>query len=410
VAGIVSNRDTWPAPLTQEALHGLAGAVVKKIAPQSEADPAALLITFLLTFGNAVGASPGFRVGTEHHACNLYVCIAGDTSEGAKGMSRAGMRPVELACPDWKHTPGLSTGEGLIYHVRDPSHGMNKKGEMVVEDRGVEDKRLCVVETEFSNVLTVMERPTNNLSPVLRRAWDGGGTLSTLTRNAPLTATGAHVSVLGHVTAAELRAKLTSVDVASGFANRFLFVCARRSKELPSGGNLPDRALRPLAERTRQAVMFAETVKATKRSAPAEKMWSEVYPELSNGVGGLLGAATARSRPQVMRLAVIYALLDHKRKVEGVHLRAALAVWDYCRASAACIFGDGLGDPLADNLLELLRDAGEDGLRRTEIRDLTSRHNPQGVTAALELLEQHGRARHARSKTSGRPVTRWWAV
>lgn len=52
-----------------------------------------------------------------------------------------------------------------------------------------------------------------------------------------------------------------------------------------------------------------------------------------------------------MRLACIYALLDESREVKAVHLQAGLAVWKYREASACYIFGDALGDPLADVFL-----------------------------------------------------------
>jgi len=405
-------RPPWPKPLAQAAFHGLAGEVVRTIAPESEADPAALLVTFLIGVGSAAGYGVGFRVGTEHHGTNEFAGIVGASSDGAKGMSKAGLRPVELAAPDWMHRPGLSTGEGLVHHVRDPTTGLNKDGEEVVEDRGVSDKRLLVVETEFAQPLTTMERPANTLSSTLRQAWDGGDEpLGTLIKNSSETATHAHISVIGHITAEELQRKLTSTDVANGFANRFLWVCAKRSQELPTGGDLPDSALKRLVTRTRDAITYAEGAGELKRSKRAESMWALEYPRLTRGKPGLLGVVTARARPHVMRVAVIYALLDRSRTVKTQHLKAALAVWSYAEASAAHIFGNALGDPVADGLLELLHEHGEKGLTRTQIRDLTNRHKPKMVSAALELLETHKLARRAvKKQTRGAPVTRWWAV
>ena len=75
----------------------------------------------------------------------------------------------------------------------------------VVIDDGVLDKRLFVIESEFANVLKVMAREGNTLSPVLRRAWDTGD-LRTLTKNSPARATGAHISIIGHITRQENRA------------------------------------------------------------------------------------------------------------------------------------------------------------------------------------------------------------
>ena len=46
--------------MDQAAYYGLAGDVVRAIAPHSEADPLALLLQYLTAFGNAVGNAPYF--------------------------------------------------------------------------------------------------------------------------------------------------------------------------------------------------------------------------------------------------------------------------------------------------------------------------------------------------------------
>jgi hypothetical protein len=79
-------------------------------------------------------------------------------------------------------------------------------------DPGVRDKRLMIVESEFSAPLQVMKREGNILSRVIRDAWDRGD-LATLTKNSPARATGAHVSIIGHITAAELRDDLGSRQI-----------------------------------------------------------------------------------------------------------------------------------------------------------------------------------------------------
>ena len=56
---------------------------------------------------------------------------------------------------------------------------------------------------------------------------------------------------------------MTSTEMCNGFANRFVFVCARRSKVLPQGGSLDSGALDMLAFR------FAQAVAEAKRSARA---------------------------------------------------------------------------------------------------------------------------------------------
>ena len=88
---------------------------------------------------------------------------------------------------------------------------------------------------EFANVLKVVTREGNTLSPVIRSAWDDGN-LRTMTKNSPARATDAHISIIGHITREEYRRELTETESANGFANRYCIVAVERSKCLPEGG------------------------------------------------------------------------------------------------------------------------------------------------------------------------------
>jgi hypothetical protein len=213
--------------------------------------------------------------------------------------------------------------------------------------------------------------------------------------------------VLGHITADELRTKLTATEVASGFANRFLFVCVRRSKLLPSGGNLDDGELAPLARNFAAAAAEARKAGMLRRTPPAEALWAEMYQEMAQDLpGGLLGSIVARDDAQMLRLSVAYALLDQSRKIDVAHLRAAWALWRYCRASAAYVFGESLGDPVADRLLEAVREAGREGLDGTRQRAVFSRHaTGERLDAARSLLERKGLVVCETVQTGGRPST-----
>lgn len=223
----------WPKPLKEAAYHGAAGDFVKLVEPNTEADPAALLVQFLIGFGNLCGPAPyRFAGGVAHHL-NEYAVIVGDTSRSRKGTSWAEVeRFLDKVDCDWtKHcgASGLSTGEGLIWHVRDPQPADDRgKGESSerdghnsrVPDPGATDKRLMVQAGEFAAVLKVATRDGATLSPVLREAWDGK-VLRTLSKNNPATASGAHVSITAHITHEELVRGLDSTEIANGFANRF---------------------------------------------------------------------------------------------------------------------------------------------------------------------------------------------
>ena len=85
-----------------------------------------------------------------------------------------------------------------------------------------------------------------------------------------------------------------------------------------------------------------------------------------------------------------------------------MAVWEYCEASAAYIFGDATGDPVADRILEGLRIGP---LNRTEISYLFKRNvNATRITQALALLAQAGLARQHMEQSDGRPIEVWAAI
>jgi hypothetical protein len=263
-----------------------------------------------------------------------------------------------------------------------------------------------VVEGEFSRVLSVMERPDNTLSAIIRSAWDTGD-LRTLTKNSPAKASGAHICIIGHITKAELLAKLSSNEAGNGFGNRFLWVCVRRSKVLPFGGQAEVAA--QITEDLRQARQFALVAGRLDWNEEAKELWRGVYPALSEGHPGLEGALTARAEAQVLRLSLIYALLGCSQVICRAHLEAALEVWRYCAQSAAYIFGTRTGDPVADEILAELCKRGV--LDRTAIRDLFSKHQGAArLTEALNVLQSLGRVHVERVPTGGRPREVWHAL
>jgi Protein of unknown function (DUF3987) len=404
----------WPV-MDGAAYYGLAGEVVRAIEPHSEADPVALLLQFLTLAGNAIGRAPYYQVESDRHHANLFAVLVGDSAKARKGTSmgrvRAVVRVADETWNDDRLKGGLSSGEGLINEVRDPVQRWDaKESRLETVDPGVTDKRLMVVEPEFASALAVAERHGNTLSPLVRRAWDGDK-LATMTRTSPLCATGAHISVIGHITQDELRARITRTDMANGFANRFLFALIRRSKELPFGGDLSDSEILHLGEQVKEVVERAKTVGRVFMTDAAKAKWRAVYGALSAGQPGLLGAITERGEAQTVRLALIYALLDGKGDIDEPHLQAALAVWECCEASAAHIFGNALGDPIADEILRALQQASGDGMPRTAIRDLFGRHKSgDRIGAALALLMTRGRARMEQQESGGRPVETWFAT
>jgi hypothetical protein len=393
----------WPTPADDAVFHGLAGEFVALTEPHSEAHPMALLAQFLVAFGAACGRGAHYPVEASRHHPNEFCVLVGPSAKGRKGSSwdhvEACLAATDAAFVDGGLVAGLSSGEGLIAHVRDAADEDDSDAP--------DDKRRLVLEQEFAQVLKVLAREGNTLSPVVRQAWDGKP-LQTMVRHSPLRAREAHIAIIGHITRDELLRYLNATELANGFFNRFLLIAVDRSKLLPFGGTLRPAALTAVSDRLRAAVRFAQTGGPLTFDDHARERWIAAYPVLSRGEAGLLGAATARAEAHTVRLALLYALLDSSPAIRLPHLEAALAVWTYSYSSARWIFGDSLGDPTADDIWALAKDRA-DGVTRTEVRDLFSRNKKaREIDRALSALVDAGRLmRTSNADGHGRPAEVW---
>jgi hypothetical protein len=393
----------WPEPPAAAAYHGVCGEIVSKLAPETEADPVAILTQLLVAAGSVIGRGAFFQVEATLHHPNEFLVLVGDSAKARKGSSFDHVaRLLAGADPSFptRITTGLSTGEGVVWAVRDHTE----------QDRGAADKRLLVIEPEFVSVLKQTMRDISTLSPTLRSAWDGRP-LQLLTRTAPARATDAHISVIGHITATELRRHTTTVELANGFINRFILAACRRVRLLPEGGKPDPLARTGLTRYLQAALQHARTAGQLRFDPQARELWWHTYPQLSEPQPGLAGHITARSEAHAVRLALIYALLDGATEIQPQHLAAALALWDYAARSAAWAIGHtATGDQLAEQIHAALT-RSPDGLTRTQLRDLCHRNQPaERLEQALANLAAAGRATHQRTLTAGRPAELWTAT
>jgi hypothetical protein len=417
---IVNDEDTGAGEPTlhADAYHGLAGEIISAIAPETEADPAGILLSLLTAFGNAVGNGPHFAMNAGIHHTNLFNALVGD-SASSKGQTwnviHHLMRAADPGWADGAIAYGLSSGEGLVDRVKDDEPDDQDEGLPQFTMQAA--KRLLCVETEFAKPITAMRREGNTLSPLLRSAWDAQP-LEVLTRGkSKLRASNALVSVIAHITPEELKKLLgISVEVANGFVNRFLWVCVRRSKFLPEGGD--PSVLDAFVDPLREALSKAKTIGRVERDAEAKSLWAGVYESLSSARPGASGMATSRAHAQTLRLSLLYALLDGSEVVRVEHLRAALAVWWYCEASARRIFGGGSGvdsggggesEPLHLRLLNAI--VRQPGINRRGLHEATgNRVKASDMDQSLAYLATQGLAHFRMHQTEGggRPGECWY--
>jgi hypothetical protein len=402
-ASVLPAPPGWPGAPGPAAYHGLLGEIVRVLEPETEADPVAILTQLLVAFGTAVGRDAYFQIEASRHHPHEFLLLVGDTARARKGTSWDHARRVICeADPTLSERilTGLSSGEGLVWAVRDPT----------AQDAGVSDRRLLALEPEFVAVLKSAGREISTLSPTLRSAWDGRA-LQLLTKTAPARASAAHISLIGHITQQELRHHLSAIELANGLANRFVIIACRRTRLLPEGGSADPLHATGLLHVLGAAIKHAKHAGLVRLDPSARELWHHAYTtQLAATPPGLAGALLARAEAHVIRLALIYTLADGERQINTEHLQAALALYDYAARSATWALQGATGDPLAEQIHAALK-AHPGGLTRSQISDALQHNRPADqIQRALDTLTLAGRASRAHIPTAGRPAELWTAA
>jgi Protein of unknown function (DUF3987) len=406
-----------PAPMGEAAYHGIVGEFARLIEPTTEGDINAIIIAFLTAFGCLFNRKPHYYVEDTRHGTNLFSVIVGPSSKARKGTATDRvlnmLKLVDKNFAEDRVFKGLSTGEGLIYCVRDAreepqlvTEGKDKR--QPAFDPGVQDKRMLIIEPEFAGPLEHAKRDGNILSVVLRDAADGKP-LRIMAKTNKDKCQEPHISVIGNITVDELQRCLSEKDRHNGFGNRILWAYAIRSKHLPKGGRPDRQALQSIADRIASVVAF-QLPGEMDWSEDAYELWCREYVRLSDSQEeNLVEAMSARGVSHVLRMAMIYAALDRSPLIERVHLEAALEVWRYCEDTVRFIFGSSSGNKLAEDILGRLLVKPE-GMTQTELNVALGRNTPSSdLKAALDVLVRSGKIRSENRPSAGRPVTVWLA-
>jgi hypothetical protein len=407
-----------PRPMDDAAFYGLAGEIVDIITGVSEPCREAILSQFMVAFGNILGRTLRCYQSAEHHL-NEFAVLVGKTSIGRKGSAwRALENLLRTLGDNWvlnRVRRSFQSGEAIVHAVRDA--GMVPAGRGQRHDPGVSDKRLLILAEEFSRILTIGNRKGNTLFSTLRECFDAPEKLQTEGKIAPEEATGAHVSLIGHVTQDQLLQQLQNTENENGTTNRILWLVVHRSKKIPRPRWIRWKAEYPhIVQRLENIVQTFRNPNIPERemswSQEGQLEWDKFYNIERGDQSGLLGQIIARTESHVLRLTMLYTALDCSTLMEPKHLRAAIAFWDYCERSAKWIFAEKTGNKIADKILwELRREAG--GILRDDIsRKILSSNCPAVyLEMAFSLLVQLGlvRVQHERSKTRKKPAQRWFA-
>lgn len=391
---------------------GDVGAFVNALHTNVECNKEPLLIQLLALFGNCIGRSSHFTAAADRHFTNLFAIVVGKSARGRKGQSLNMVKQLFYdAEPEWSTSrikKGLSSGEGLISHIKDDIQIDVQSG--VEINQGEVDKRLLIVESEFSSVLKMTQRDGNILSQVLRDAWDSSP-LEILTKNNPIRVKEPFVSVIGHITEAELTRYLNSTEIANGLANRFIFIKAQIDKKLPDPEPIDVELKKYLINHLKTSIAHSKKVGKIDFNAEAKNHWFDLYKSISNDDCSIVGSLTARQESQIRRLAMIIALFNGKSYIDLNSLIFAEKIFEYSINTLKNIYGVSMGDPLTDRILDLVK-SSPDGLTKTELHKELSRNYQKGnLDNSLKLLKsQFLLDCKKRQGPTGAPTEIWFYV
>ncbi|MDQ3151438.1 MAG: YfjI family protein [Actinomycetota bacterium] len=390
------------------------GALVRQIAPDTEADPIAILVSLLAAAGVHLGPGPHVQIGDDRHPLLIWPLVIGRSAAGRKGASWSTTRRL-LTTADAEFVTtnirsGLTSGEGLAA-VFTPDHphpdaSPDRKPDTRPAGPGAlpaGDPRLLVYEPEWAAVMARMKREGNALSATLRAAWEGGD-LSTMNVTARI-ARGTHIGILAHISPTEFRTKVSVSDMAGGTYNRFLPIAVARSQFLPLAPGIPAALLADTGFDLATRLLHGAGTGALSFTPDATRTWRRLYVEFGtdHGDDGPIGEFIARTAPYCLRIAGLHATLDGHPHIDTHHLTAAAALVRYAIASARSVFST---EPVTAKLATWIAAAGPDGRTRKEITAgfFQGKTKSADIQLLLDELVAAGRVEMTlRPRPDGRP-------
>ena len=370
-----------PPYFDKKMFPGVLGELVNRICQHSEATPPAVAVAIISRLCALIGrpckhkpSAPWFSIGDSIRHLRPFFLVVGPTGHGRKGTSDDPAEQLfkrldeqlffrhsnrtsgeNLSVPEqyWplpSHSGGLSSGEGLIWRLRDDDSK---------DVAGEPDKRLFVLEPEFGNVLRQSCREGNTLSCIVRILWDGKS-LEPLTKNNRYRATDPHVCVVGHITGHELLNQLKPNDLHNGLINRFLVVYSKRHKLMPFPQPVINDSINVLVEQLADVVEFSWSAGEITMNCP--DYWEQCYLTLENmKYGNQINAMASRASLYTRMLSAIFALMDQRSVIREPDIESAMCWIQYWIQSLIYLFDGekakqkaGAIDSLSNRILKFI--------------------------------------------------------
>ena len=327
---------------------------------------------------------------------------------GVKGSAAVNVEPWQRLYAELAKPPvilsGISSGEGVIFNIRDARKGRESKD----DDPGVEQKRMLITLAEFGSVLALVRRPGSTLSSVIRNAYDCTP-LETAAKVDPVRCAQPYITLSAAITPAELFGMLfdardTTASADNGLGNRPLYLYAVREKLVanpkPTAG--ADRMAEEIAKNIHSVYGALQPTKPFLGTAipftpeAAAVYEQEIYPELNAITGHSLNASKlfGRLTTNARKIAGILAVIAGEPAVSVGAIKAA-AAWVRHGAATVNALASTVDERLktaraqqaAETVLEALGKLGGPGVLVPQREVRRAAHlTAEQMTAAIAFL------------------------
>ena len=399
------------------SIHGPVLQFVDLIRPHTEAGAAALAAEYITGLASIIGNKVYVKQGPQEHPPRINVFIIGESSKGRKGTAHGVVEYfMRQAAPDFFPLHKIETlvsGAAFIKAATNLAHKTAANG-------SDPDMRAWIVEEEAVNLLA-SGHGVNDISSVVRKMFDSGK-LSKFHAKGQIVVEGVHFNVTGHITEEEFSERLPRASVFNGFLNRFMLIGTKnggfkRQRETIIPEQKIDKIVQPLQD------IIAWVQARTYNTGTFELKWAtgvddeyddfrlDLEKRMDEATDRRFKAAAARGATHVMRLALMFAIIDREREIKSIHLHSAIGMWQHAEDTLRYLYQEA--DEHADEklLLEMLRIAGPHGMN-TKRRVALLGGRMDRLTRAEAALEAQGLVARGKMQPTGggRPAMMMWAV
>lgn len=345
-----------------DAFYGIAGQLANEVSAIDGVSKEAILMQFLICIGNLCGQKFYYFIGGKKIYPSDFLILCGSTGSSKKGTSFSDVKWFfDKYWPEFTHSrlkTGVNSGEGLINCIRDKIISIEKdktgKEIEVIKDQGALSKIVLFLEPELSRLLKAGKREGSTVTETIRNAWDQVP-LEINTSQRSIRSTDYNVSLIAHITPNELKSLVTDIDSSNGFLNRFLFCLA---------GNAEPKVFPEPFEKVRFSfstelvtlISFINSIESEviDLDESARVYYEDIYKEYFYKPESEISDLIGRNIPHLLKMAMLYAILDRSPFIKTEHLKASKALIDFSENSIRYIFKDKIYNKKEKKILYFL--------------------------------------------------------